>query len=115
MTATVFTCRLFGGKDVGITYDSSAGTIAILGQSITISSLPAALQSQWTAALGGGGMSIPTGTRPAFGGDNIGVAIGNILDAQPTWRAAVQTALAAYASEQTSGGLVAGVETFNRQ
>lgn len=36
MTTAIWTVRLFGGRDVGVTFDSSAGTIAILGQAITL-------------------------------------------------------------------------------
>ncbi|UPT97258.1 hypothetical protein J4G48_0003485 [Bradyrhizobium barranii subsp. apii] len=104
MAAIVFTTRLFGGHDIGITFDSIAGTLAILGQSITISSLPASLQQRWSDAIGGASSGIPTGARGPFGGDNIGQAVGAILDGQPVWRNAVQAALAGYLSEQSSGG-----------
>jgi hypothetical protein len=102
-------CRLFGGRDIGVSYDSGAGTISILGQSVTISTLSSALQAQWAAAIGGASSTMsPAGaSRPAFGGDNIGAAVGNILDGQPTWRNAVTTALATYVNEQTLGGQVA--------
>ncbi len=42
MSVQTFMCRLFGGRDVGVAYDNLGGTIAILGQSISISSLPIA-------------------------------------------------------------------------
>lgn len=113
MTTQTFVCRLFGGRDIGVSTDGT--NISILGQSISISSLPAALQAQWQAAIGGAGSGISLGTRPAFGGDNISSAVGNILDGQATWRNAVTAALANYVSEQTLGGQVASVETFNRQ
>jgi hypothetical protein len=115
MTVQTFMCRLFGGRDVGVAYDNVGGTISILGQSVTISSLSSALQAQWQAAIGGAGSGIGLGTRPAFGGDNISSAVGNILDAQPTWRNNVMAAFANYVSEQALGGQVASVETFNRQ
>jgi hypothetical protein len=111
MTTQTFVCRLFGGRDVGVSFDGT--NISILGQSIAVASLPSALQSEWLSALGSAGIN--TGARGAFGGDNVAQAIGNILDLQPTWRNAVQAALATYVSEQTAGGTVASVETFNRQ
>lgn len=112
MTAIVYTTRLFGGRDVGVTYDSAAGTLAILGQSVTISTLPASLQQRWSDALNSGS-GVPVGARGAFGGDNVGQAVGAILDTQPTWRTAVQAALAGYLAEQTNGG-IAGPESWNR-
>src|SRR5689334_24325423 len=117
MTTATFLCRLFGGKDVGVVYDSVAQTISILGQSISISSLPADLQAVWATAIGAAGSTMNTSGRPAFGGDAIGQAVGKILDGQPTWRAAVMTAVASYVAEQTTavgGGQVASVETWNR-
>ena len=98
MTTTVFTVRLFGGRDIGVSYDGS--NLSILGQSIAISSLSAAQQAEWQAA------SPPPsgGSRGAFGGDNISRAVGDILDGQPTWRNAVYLALANFLVEQTLGG-----------
>jgi len=116
LSTQTYLCRLFGGRDIGVTYDSGGGTISILGQSISIASLPSALQAQWQSAIGGANstFSPPGASRPAFGGDNISQTVGNILDSQATWRAAVTAALATYVSEQTLGGQVASVETFNR-
>jgi hypothetical protein len=116
MSVQNFICRLFAGRDVGVSFDSVANTITVLGQSISISSLPAALQAQWQAALAGASntRSDPTASRPAFGGDTLSATVGNILDGQPAWRSAVQAALATYVSEQTDGGQVASIETFNR-
>jgi hypothetical protein len=115
MSTQVFLCRLFGGRDLGIVYDSGAGTISILGQSIAVSSLSAALQQKWQDALNSGTGTTPSPpfSRPAFGGDNIGTTVGLILADQATWRAAVQTALTGYWGEQT--GAIGGVDTFNRQ
>lgn len=110
MTAIVYTTRLLGGRDVGVTYDSAAGTLAILGQSVTISTLPASLQQRWSDALSSG---VPVSARGAFGGDNVGQAVGAILDNQSAWRTAVQAALAGYLAEQTNGG-IAGPESWNR-
>jgi hypothetical protein len=118
MSTQTFLCRLFGGRDLAVTYDNGAGTISILGQSISVSSLSTALQAQWAAAIGGASSTFSTtasgASRPAFGGDNIGATVGNILDGQPAWRNAVTAALATYVSEQTLGGQVASVETWNR-
>ncbi|WP_375791091.1 hypothetical protein ACE102_03115 [Bradyrhizobium sp. vgs-9] len=112
MTTTTYTTRLFGGRDIGITYDSVAGTLSILGQSVSISSLPTSLQQRWSDALNSSS-GVPAGARGAFGGDNVGQVVGVILDNQPTWRSAVQTALTGYLQEQTSGG-ISGPETWNR-
>jgi hypothetical protein len=114
MPAQTFVCRLLGGRDVGVTYDSGAGTISVFGQSISISSLSSALQAQWQAAIGGASSGIPAGSRPAFGGDNISAAVGEILDGQGAWRNSVMAAFNTYNSEQTLGGQVADVETFTR-
>jgi hypothetical protein len=121
MSVQVFMCRLFGGRDLGVTYDCGAGTISILGQSITISSLSAALQAQWQAAIGGASSTFTTtssgsnyGSKPAFGGDGIGTAVGAILDGEPSWRNAVTAALANVVSQQTLGGLAPDVASWNR-
>jgi hypothetical protein len=121
MSTTVFTSRIFGGRDVVVTYDNSANTITILGRSVTISSLSAALQSRWNAAIAGAASTMNIGgnppmsngsiiagessSRPSFGGDGIGQIIGAVADSQPTWRVAVQAALA---------GVVATNEAFSR-
>jgi hypothetical protein len=120
MSVTIYTCRLFGGRNLGVNFDSSAGTLTILGQAITISTLPAALQAQWAAAIanaatGAGGVS--QGPIPSFGGDNVGQAIGAILDNQSVWASAVRAAFTKYDSTQTQsaqGGIAPSVETWNR-
>ena len=109
MTTQTYVCRLFGGRDVGVTFDGT--NIGILGQTITLPSLSAALQAQFTSAVAN---APPQGSRPAFGGDNISSAVGSILDNQPTWPASANAALTNYVNEQTLGGQVASVETFNR-
>jgi hypothetical protein len=114
MSAQTFLIRLFGGRDLAVAFDSGAGTISILGQSISIASLPAALQAQWEAAIGGAISGIGLGPRPAFGGDNISATVGAILDNQSSWRSAVTAALVLFVEEQTLNGQVASVETFNR-
>jgi len=107
-----YTTRLLGGRDVGVTYDAIAGGLSIMGQSISISSLPAALQQRWQDAVAN--TPFPKGPRGAFGGDNIGQAVGEILDNQPAWRRAVQTALDNYVKSLSPGNLNGDVETFNR-
>jgi hypothetical protein len=97
MSSQTFVCRLFGGRDVGVTYDSGAGTLSIFGQSVTISSLSSALQAQWQSATGG--TVVGTSSRPAFGGDNVSNAVGAILDNQPTWRTAIMSTLATFPPE----------------
>jgi hypothetical protein len=94
MTVTTYPVRLFSGRNVGITYDNVAGTISALGQSLTLSTLSAALQAQFSAAVANTNPS----AKPAFAGDNVAQAVGAIMDATPTWRTAVQTALATYAA-----------------
>jgi hypothetical protein len=93
MTTTVYPIRLFGGRNLGVTYDSVAGTLSILNTSIAISSLSAMLQVQWATAIA---TTTTAPSRPVFGGDNVTQAVGAILDAMPTWRTAVQAALAGY-------------------
>ena len=112
MSVQNYVCRLFGGRDIGVSYDNGAGTLAILGQSLTISTLSAALQARWSAAVGSAGIN--TGARGAFSGDNVTSAVGDILDNQPAWRNSVQAALSGFVAEQTLAGQVAGVDTFNR-
>ena len=96
MSTQTFLCRLFGGRDVGVIYDSGAGTITIAGQSLTLSTLSSALQSQFTSALASGGVvaSANGPGRASFCGDNVQAAVGAIADAQATWRNAVISALA---------------------
>jgi|GEM_PF-2807599 len=93
--ATTYMTRLFGGRDIAVTYDSGAGTLAIFGQSISIASLPISLQQRWSEAIGGAVSGIPDQTffRGSFGGDTLGQAVGAILDNQATWRTAVQAVL----------------------
>lgn len=92
MTATTYPVRLFGGRNLGVTYDSVAGTLSVLNASIALSSLSATLQNQWANAVATTAMA----ARPVFGGDNVAQAVGAILDAMPTWRTAVQAALTGY-------------------
>src|SRR5258708_30663724 len=103
MSVQVYVCRLFGGRDIGVTYDDVGGTISILGKSISIAALPAALQATWQAAVASSGTT-PNGARAAFGGSNIGTAAGEILSNQPTWRNAVTAALSTFVNEQTMNG-----------
>jgi hypothetical protein len=101
MSTQTFLCRLFGGRDLAVTYDNGAGTISIFGQSVTISSLSSALQARWTAAIGGAssGYSPAGASRPAFGGDTVSSAVGAILDNQPATRTAIAAALATFPGE----------------
>ncbi|GAA0024118.1 hypothetical protein JOE51_007600 [Bradyrhizobium japonicum] len=98
MTTKTWNTRLFGGRIIGITFDDVAGTLTILNQSISVSTLTLALQAEWaeaavtTRGFGDGG-SIAPATAP-FGGSNVQRAVGNLLDAAPAWRCAVQAALA---------------------
>jgi len=96
--------RLFGGRDLSVTHDTAAGTLTILGQSLTLSSIPSALQAEWQTAISGASSTFTTVGRPAFGGGNIESALSDILSNQATWRSAVTAALAGYVQEQTSGG-----------
>jgi hypothetical protein len=97
--STTYICRLFGGRDVAVTYDGS-NTLTILGQSITISSLSASLQATWQAAIGGAQTGINQGaSRAAFGADTMSQAVGAILDATPGVRTAVAAALATFQPE----------------
>lgn len=43
MTITTYIFRGLGGKNLGVIYDNVAGTLSVLGQSITIASLSTAL------------------------------------------------------------------------
>jgi hypothetical protein len=99
MSTRTYLCRLFGGRDLAVTYDGT--NIAIMGQTIAVSSLSSSLQAQWQAAIGGASTSFsPAGAlRPAFGGDNIGAAVGAILDNQPAMRTAIAAALATFPPE----------------
>ncbi|MET4483027.1 hypothetical protein [Bradyrhizobium sp. F1.13.3] len=88
--------RLLGGRKLGVTYDSISGTISILGQSVSLSSFAAALQAEWVTAVAATPID---GALAPFGGTNVQRAAGNLLDAAPTWRSAVQAALATYVAE----------------
>jgi hypothetical protein len=96
MSISTYVCRLFGGRDVSVAYDSGGNLLSIAGQSLNIASLPSTLQSQWQTALAssGGGAGGPYSGRGAFAGDNITAAVGSILDAQPSWRAQIQAQIA---------------------
>lgn len=100
MTIKTWNARLFGGRDVGVTYDDVAGTLTILNQSISLSSLTLAQQAEWVDAAN----STPSYVAAPFGGSNVGRAIGNILDMQPTCCSAVKAAFATYVSQQDSNG-----------
>jgi hypothetical protein len=91
MSTTTYALRLLGGRNIGVTYDSGAGTLSAMNQSINLSSLSASLQAQFASAV-----ATTKPSLPAFGGDNIAQAVGAILDATPTWRTAVQAAVASY-------------------
>lgn len=90
MAVITYPVRLFGGRTLGVAYDSVAGTLSIFSASISLSSLSASLQAQWANAIATTAHASP----PAFGGDNIAQAAGAILDAAPAWRTAVQAGLA---------------------
>jgi hypothetical protein len=101
MAATVYPCRLFGGRNVGVAYDPVANTLAIMNQSLSLSGVPATLVSNLQSAVGNAPNT--RGSNAGFGGDNVAVAVGAILDNQPAWRVQVQAALATYVS--TIGGI----------
>jgi hypothetical protein len=97
MTVTTYPIRLFGGRNLAVAYDDVAGTLSILNQSINLSALSAGLQAGWASAVATTPPPVPpSGVRnpAAFAGDNIQQTAGTILDAVPTWRSAVQAALA---------------------
>jgi hypothetical protein len=94
MTQTTYPIRLFGGRNLGVTYDSVAGTVSILNTSLALSSISSSLQTLWANAVATS--TVPS--KPVFGGDNIAQAVGAILDATPAWRTSVQAALAGYAA-----------------
>lgn len=109
MTTKTWTVRLFGGRNVGITYDDVAGTLTILNQSISLLTLSPALQAEWAESA----KTTPMyGAVAPFGGSNVGRAAGNILDNQPTWRSAVQAALAQVIAQNTMGGLAPDLENW---
>jgi hypothetical protein len=111
MSQSTFLIRILGGRSMTIIYDNVANTITAAGtvttgQSLSISTLSAALQAQFTAAVasatpfvaassnpGGGGNYLANKGAPAFAGDNISAAVGAIMDATPSWRAAVMNAI----------------------
>jgi hypothetical protein len=107
MTTTVYPIRLFGGRNMGVTYDSVAGTITVMNQALALSSLSSALQGQFASAVATTtGPSAPSGALsapPAFGGDNVAQAVGAIMDATPTWREAIRTAVNNYAASISAG------------
>src|SRR5258705_10174100 len=96
MAQTNYLIRLFGGRNLGVIFDNVAGTIAVAGQSLTLSTISTSLQAQFAAAIASGSGANPSvGTNhPSFGGDNVSAAVGAILDQTPTWRAAVAAAVA---------------------
>jgi len=96
MSVTTWPVRLFGGRDLGVSFDPVAGTIAILGQSVSLTSFSAALQARFNNAVA----AVPVqGATPPFGGSNMQAAVGELLDSAPTWRSAVQTALSNYIAQ----------------
>jgi|SRR6516165_2158208 hypothetical protein len=114
---TVYVTRLFGGRNIGVTWDGA--NITIIGQSLAVSTLSPALQAQWqnavaTVALPGA----PNTSKGALGGDNISAAVGSIMDNQPAWENAIRAALANYASGISGvGGVgqqIADPESYNR-
>ena len=99
----VFPVALFGGKKLTVTDNGT--TLTIVGQSISISSLSADLQALWADTVAASALPTSGGSGPSTvvqmagvavaAGDNVSQAIGAILDASPTWRAAVLAALPA--------------------
>jgi hypothetical protein len=100
--------RLFGGRNLAVVYDAAAGTIAIMGLSISLSSLSTPLQNQWANAVA---TTNASSAVPSFSGTNVQQAAGNILDATPAWRAAVQAAVGNYAASVAPFG---DPENWNR-
>ncbi|MFH0295659.1 hypothetical protein AAFX91_00245 [Bradyrhizobium sp. 31Argb] len=96
MAVTTYICRLFGGRNVTTIHDSVAGTVTVAGQVLTLSTLSAALQAQFAAAIASGSGSNPIFYKgsAAFGGCNVSQAIGSIADANPAWANAIRAALA---------------------
>jgi hypothetical protein len=111
--ATTYMCRLFGGRDVGVTWDG-VNIITILGQALSVATLPTSLQAQFASAVANAPATMGAGARPAFGGDNLSAVIGSIMDNQPTWRNAVQAALSRYVSSLLTGNLSGDPEAWNR-
>jgi hypothetical protein len=91
---TTYPIRLFGGRSLGVIYDSVGGTLSILNASVTLASVSTALQARWASAVA----TTAQTERGAFAGDNIAQAVGAILDAAPAWRTAVLAALATFAA-----------------
>jgi len=108
MPVAIFTTRLMGGRNVGIKFDSTAGSISIAGQSLTLSTVSPTLQAQWANAVAN---APPGGSVGAFGGDLVGQAAAAIADATPAWRTSVQTAVSNYAASVAPYG---DPETWNR-
>jgi hypothetical protein len=96
MTQSSYAIRIFGGRNLVAVYDDAAGTVTVAGQSLTLSTLSAALQTQFATAVASGTGANALGARgsAAFGGSNTSAAIGALMDGTPTWRAAVAAAVA---------------------
>ncbi len=96
MAQTTYLVRILYGRNLAATYDGTAGTVTVAGQALTLSTLSTALQAQFAAAMASGsGANVATNKgTPAFGGDNVSQAVGAIMDATPTWRAACFAAVA---------------------
>lgn len=107
----IYNVRLFGGRNLGVVYDSGANTLGIMGQTISVASLSAALQAQLASAIA----NTPPANKAAFGGDNFGQAVGNILDSQPIWREAIRAAIATYQANITESGARGDPQTFITQ
>jgi hypothetical protein len=87
--------------------DSGAGTLAIMGASVTIADLPSDLQTLWNDVVALNSTSVQlSGAHGAFGGNQIGQVVGEILDRTPTWREAVQAAISAYVAMSTADGTI---------
>lgn len=106
MNVTTWTVRLFGGRNIGVTYDGVM--LTALNQSISVSTLAQSLQSELAEAA----KTTPVQNISPFGGCNMGRAVGNVLDNQPAWRNAVQAALATYVAQQTSNGNFADADSW---
>lgn len=89
---TTYPIRLFGGQNLGVTFDPVGNTLSVLNKSINISTLPAAIQAQLANAFA----TTPPYPKPVFGGDNVSQAVGEALSIMPAWRTAVAAALAGY-------------------
>jgi hypothetical protein len=110
MTVTVYPIRVLN-RNLGATFDSTANTISVQGQSISVGSLSASLQALWAAAVAG---AVQVPSKPSFSGTNIDAAIGQIMDQNPTWRSAVQAAVTAYIASVTSANGGGDPESWTR-